>query len=386
MLPPGYVFDPSDKEIVTFYLPKLIEGNGSLDFLGYFKYLFKVCNVYSTAARPSLLLDFDMNNNNDMVPCLKGNQRFFFTKRDPIAQKNVNGKRPRRSLHNNDQGINQESGQHGFWKSSTGDKPIFDDHNGRQIVVGYVNMLNFYDCSSNNEASSSSSNNGIKKNRKDARKSSYIMYEYKLHKDGGEEADMFQRWVVCKIKDSLRGEEDQCEGIWLNRLFFSSFNGVETLPEAKNKQMMMQEEYYKLYSSRQQFLELQPQEVPLISNDEDRDRRICSEIRAILGVESDSDDETMTLEQALGEDIHNHMPNSLQPLTNSNLVEQQAKEDVLLPLPLNDENGLTKVDEYHSLMETKTKADDPPKEQQGSDLNMEECSSIEKGDWWNDYY
>ncbi|OMO78054.1 No apical meristem (NAM) protein [Corchorus capsularis] len=65
MSPPGYVFDPSDKEIVTFYLPKLIEGNGSLDFLGYFKYLFKVCNVYSTAARPSLLLDFDMNYKND---------------------------------------------------------------------------------------------------------------------------------------------------------------------------------------------------------------------------------------------------------------------------------------------------------------------------------
>ncbi|OMO96008.1 Drug/metabolite transporter [Corchorus olitorius] len=192
----------SDKlrwEIVSHYLPNLIQSNGDLQFLGYFGYLFNVCNLNSL--KPWLLFDNGMNNNT--LPCLKANLRFIFTKRETISVKNDNGKRPRRCLHGEEIN-NQEKGEdYGFWKSSTGDKPIVDG----EKIIGYVNMLNFY-------AYNNKSSNETKKKRKDVTKSSYIMYEYKLAA-----ADRFQEWVVCKIKDTSRGEEDQSEAIWLDHLF-----------------------------------------------------------------------------------------------------------------------------------------------------------------------
>ena len=166
--PRGRVFDPSNKEIVAYYLPKLIESKGDLKFLGNLSYVFKVCNVYSM--KPSVLFDFGINIlNNDNVllhPCVKANQRFFFSNRETIAHKNSNGKRPRRTLR-------EEAGD-GYRKSSTGEIPIFDDddHHHNQLVLGYVNMLNYYEYNNNN-------NNNQKKNRKDAKKSRWMMYEYR---------------------------------------------------------------------------------------------------------------------------------------------------------------------------------------------------------------
>ncbi|XVF23482.1 hypothetical protein REPUB_Repub13aG0042500 [Reevesia pubescens] len=186
----GMVFDPSDAKIVSEYLPKLISTGGDMvRLLGDLSYFFKVCDVYSF--KPCLLF----RNDQVLLPFMKGNQRFVFSPRQKIAQKNCNGKRPRRIL----QGLSE--GEGGFWKSSTSEKPIFDDHD--QVVIGYVNMLNFYEY-----------NTEKKNSRKDAMKTNYIMYEYQLSC-----GDRFQEWVICKIKNTRRLEADAYEDVWLQGLF-----------------------------------------------------------------------------------------------------------------------------------------------------------------------
>ncbi|OMO73190.1 No apical meristem (NAM) protein [Corchorus capsularis] len=201
-------------------------------------------------------------------------------------------------MENGPEGVSMVKNQdYGFWKSSTGDKAIVDG--GK--IIGYVNMLNFY---AYNTINNNKSSNETKKKRKDVTKSSYIMYEYKLAA-----ADRFQEWVVCKIKDTSRGEEDQSEAIWLDHLFGDlggtqrpqeehgnnqlvvEIQAQETMPlmtlndeqgcedegganwldklldegdtaeqesEPPQQTVQEEEEYYKLYSSRQTF-----QETPL---------------------------------------------------------------------------------------------------------------------------
>ncbi|XVF23485.1 hypothetical protein REPUB_Repub13aG0042800 [Reevesia pubescens] len=95
----GMVFDPSDAEIVSEYLPKLISTGGDVvRLLGDLSYFFKVCDVYSF--KPCLLF----RNDQVLLPFMKGNQRFVFSHRQKIAQKNCNGKRPRRIL----QGLSED--------------------------------------------------------------------------------------------------------------------------------------------------------------------------------------------------------------------------------------------------------------------------------------
>ncbi|XVF82837.1 hypothetical protein PTKIN_Ptkin16aG0082400 [Pterospermum kingtungense] len=192
---PGTVFDPSDREIVRHYLPKLIDSNDA--GLGNLSYVFKVCDVYST--KPWLLFV-----NDELLPYMKGNQRFVYTSRQKISQKNANGKRPRRILH----GVSEADG--GYWKSSTGEKPIFEDGGKEGKVIGYVNMLNFYEY------------NTEKKNRKYDIKSSWIMYEYRLA------GDSFQERVICKIKNTSFSEADAYEDIWLPQLFCKDDEKVES--------------------------------------------------------------------------------------------------------------------------------------------------------------
>ncbi|KAK9007056.1 hypothetical protein V6N11_019384 [Hibiscus sabdariffa] len=145
VIPPGMVFDSNGVEILSLYLPMLIDNGGNVvACLGEFSDLIKAC-------------------------------------REKIAQKNSNGKRPRRGVHGSEGG--------GFWKTSTGDKSVMDDH-GR--VLGFLNMLNFYEYHGNN-------NNYKKKNREEEfKKTNWIMYEYRLNRDN------FQEWVICKIKNTGR--------------------------------------------------------------------------------------------------------------------------------------------------------------------------------------
>ena len=61
----GTVFDPSDQEIVSHYLPKLIEGES----MGECQYLIEFYDIYST--KPSLLFDI---NTGKGLPFMKSNQ------------------------------------------------------------------------------------------------------------------------------------------------------------------------------------------------------------------------------------------------------------------------------------------------------------------------
>ncbi|XVE85526.1 hypothetical protein DITRI_Ditri17bG0097700 [Diplodiscus trichospermus] len=194
MVAAGMVFDPSDKEIVSYYLPKLIAGEA----IGEWQYLISFSPVYST--KPSLL--FDINNGKNL-PFIKSNQRFFFSHRERISQNNENGKRPRRVVEGHQewqsyQGDENSSG--GYWKSSTGEKPIYNERQ-EDIVLGYVNVLNFFEFKNKN------------KSRKEATKTSWLMHEYRLP------GEKFQEWVICKIKDTSRPGHDEYEHIWLDQLF-----------------------------------------------------------------------------------------------------------------------------------------------------------------------
>ncbi|KAK8504671.1 hypothetical protein V6N13_009829 [Hibiscus sabdariffa] len=175
VIPPGMVFDPNGVEILSLYLPMLIDNGGNVvSCLGEFSDLIKVSNVYS--CKPEF---FFSNDEPDALG--RGDHRFVFSHREKIAQKNSNGKRPRRDVHGSEGG--------GFWRSSTGDKSVMDDQ-GR--VLGFLNVLNFYEYHGNN-------NNYKKKNREEEfKKTNWIMYEYRLNRDN------FQEWVICKIKNTGR--------------------------------------------------------------------------------------------------------------------------------------------------------------------------------------
>ncbi|KAK8633370.1 hypothetical protein V6N13_014216 [Hibiscus sabdariffa] len=128
VIPPGMVFDPNDVEILSLYLPMFIDNGGNVAAgLGEFSHLIKVSNVYS--CKPEF---FFSNDEPDALG--RGDQRFVFSRREMIARKNPNGKRPRRDVHGSEGG--------GFWRSSTGDKSVMDDQ-GR--VLGFLNVLNFYE-------------------------------------------------------------------------------------------------------------------------------------------------------------------------------------------------------------------------------------------------
>ncbi|GMI79498.1 Arabidopsis NAC domain containing protein 87 [Hibiscus trionum] len=178
-IPPGLVFDPSGVEILSFYLPMLIANGGNVVAgLGQYSKLIMVSNVYS--CEPWF---FFRDDEPDAFG--RGEQRFVFSCREKIARKNSNGKRPRREVHGTEGG--------GFWKSSTGEKPVADEH-GR--VLGFFNMLNFYEYHGHN-------NDYKKKNRKgELKKTSWIMYEYRLN------GERFQEWVICKIKKTCRKKRE----------------------------------------------------------------------------------------------------------------------------------------------------------------------------------
>ncbi|KAK8628428.1 hypothetical protein V6N13_064135 [Hibiscus sabdariffa] len=175
IIPPGMVFDPNGVEILSLYLPMLIDNGGNVAAsLGEFSDLIKVSNVYS--CNPEF---FFSNDEPDALG--RGDHRFIFSCREKIARKNSNGKRPRRGVHGSEGG--------GFWRSSTGDKSIMDDLGQ---VLGFLNVLNFYEHHGNN-------NNYKKKNREEEfKKTNWIMYEYRLNRDN------FQEWVICKIKNTGR--------------------------------------------------------------------------------------------------------------------------------------------------------------------------------------
>ncbi|XP_039057724.1 NAC domain-containing protein 2-like [Hibiscus syriacus] len=107
----------------------------------------------------------------------RDDQWFVFFRPERIAQKNFNGKRPRRDVH--------ASEGDGFWRSIASEKPVRDYH-GR--VIGFLNVLNFYEYLGRN-------NDYRKKSRTDGfRKTDWIMYEYRLNRD------MFKEWVICKLR------------------------------------------------------------------------------------------------------------------------------------------------------------------------------------------
>ncbi|KAK6270996.1 hypothetical protein POUND7_008094 [Theobroma cacao] len=193
---PGVVFNPSDREMVSFFLPKLMTGEG-IDELSY---LIEFCDLY--CIKPDALFDV----NKGFLPFVKPNQRFVFTHRQKISQKNANGKRPRRVLDS------RAVGDGGFWRSSTGEKPILDEQG--EHVIGYVNTLNFYEYK------------GEKRNPKDATKTSWLMHEYRLPREN------FQEWVICKIKDTACSEEDKCVAFWVNELFGNLFLGNKECPSS----------------------------------------------------------------------------------------------------------------------------------------------------------
>ncbi|KAK8633367.1 hypothetical protein V6N13_014213 [Hibiscus sabdariffa] len=92
VVPPGIVFDRNDVEILFLYLPMLIANGG---------------NVVAALA---------------------------FSHREKIARKNSNRKRPRRDVQGSKRG--------GFWKSTTVDKSVVDDHGQ---VLEFLKVLNFYE-------------------------------------------------------------------------------------------------------------------------------------------------------------------------------------------------------------------------------------------------
>ncbi|KAK6243905.1 hypothetical protein QUC31_010314 [Theobroma cacao] len=190
----GVVFDPSDRDIVSHYLPMLISGE-SMSSLGDLQYVIGFADIYST--KPSVF--FDVNNGNGL-PFLKSNQRFIFTHRQRISKKNANGKRPRRILesHHYDKKLGVgDSG--GYWRSSTAEKPILDE---QRKEIGFVRTLNFFEFED------------AKKSRKDATKTRWLMHEYRLS------GDTFQEWVICKIKDTSGSPHDEySDSIWEKELF-----------------------------------------------------------------------------------------------------------------------------------------------------------------------
>ncbi|XP_021281906.1 NAC domain-containing protein 37-like [Herrania umbratica] len=163
--------------------------------LGDLQYVIGFADIYST--KPSVFFD---DNNGNGLPFLKSNQRFIFTHRQRISQKNANGKRPRRILesHHYDETLGVvDSG--GYWRSSTAEKPILDE---QQREIGFVRTLNFLEFKDE------------KKSRKDATKTRWLMHEYRLP------GDRFQEWVICKIKDTSRSPHDKySDSIWMKKLF-----------------------------------------------------------------------------------------------------------------------------------------------------------------------
>ncbi|EOY18693.1 Uncharacterized protein TCM_043195 [Theobroma cacao] len=191
---PGVVFNPSDRVIVSLFLPKLMTGEG----IGELSYLIEFCDLY--CMKPAALFDV----NKGFLPFVKPNQRFVFTYRQKISQKNANGKRPRRVLDS------RAAGDGGFWRSSTGEKPILDEQG--EHVIGYVNTLNFYEYK------------GEKRSSKDANKTSWLMHEYRLP------GENFQEWVICKIKDTACLEKDECVAFWVKELFGNLLLGNKECP------------------------------------------------------------------------------------------------------------------------------------------------------------
>ncbi|XP_007029590.2 PREDICTED: NAC domain-containing protein 37 [Theobroma cacao] len=195
MLSPGYVFDPTDREIVSYYLPRLIAGRGNTAFLGNLSYFFNVRDVYSR--KPSLLFETSNNGETKPLPFMKGNQRFFFSsRRQRVAETNSDWKSYRRTVQEEGQGEPQ-----GCWKRNSVTQPIFDDQNEEKKILGCVNLLGFFEYRIGEN------------NKKEDIKSNWIMYEYYLL------ADRFQDWVICKIKDKNRSEEDEFDARLLHRLF-----------------------------------------------------------------------------------------------------------------------------------------------------------------------
>ncbi|XP_021281944.1 NAC domain-containing protein 96-like [Herrania umbratica] len=201
MLSPGYVFDPTDREIVSYYLPRLIASRGNTGFLGNLRYFFNVRDVYSR--KPSLLFESNNDGEKKLLPYMKGNQRFFFSRRQRTSEMNADHKIYRRTLQEEGQGEPQ-----GHWKRTSSTHPIFDDQNDKKKILGYVNLLSFHEYQIG------------EKNKKEDIKTNWIMYEYYLCQN------RFQEWVICKIKDKNRSEEDECEPSLLRRLFSSKERAV----------------------------------------------------------------------------------------------------------------------------------------------------------------
>ncbi|KAM7278359.1 hypothetical protein ACFE04_005493 [Oxalis oulophora] len=156
----GYVFAPTDYKLVARYLKNFIESKHKSKHNSLPESLIKVVDVYSV--EPWLL----SLNDDGSVKNMRKHEGYFFAQRQ-IAR-NVNGKRPRRSLR-------------GFWKLNVTRKPIRNLRTGK--IVGRSNSLCFYRYLNKN------------RNKEEAIKTDYSMDEFMMG-DGNNLSD----WVICRIK------------------------------------------------------------------------------------------------------------------------------------------------------------------------------------------
>ncbi|KAF8395523.1 hypothetical protein HHK36_019471 [Tetracentron sinense] len=180
-LPPGYRFDPSDEELVGYFLTNKLFGtlpSPSPDIKEIVDY-----NVYQeepwflphiSGDVSSVLLGYP-NRGGDIT------EMYFFVMRE-LKTKNSK-KKPNRVLTKHHDGG-------GWWKASGGDKKI---HDSNGFLLGKKKSLVFY---------SYGRDNGTKKTTKDGIKTNWIMHEYSLAEE------TFQQWVLCRIRLNEKVAED----------------------------------------------------------------------------------------------------------------------------------------------------------------------------------
>ncbi|GAV74112.1 NAM domain-containing protein, partial [Cephalotus follicularis] len=131
VFPPGYRFNPTDKELVLSYLTNKVNGmplpTHIID-----------ANVYQHHPDDLLKICNEQNGKREKA-------MYLFTQRD---RKYANGTRPNRSTGN------------GFWKATGADKPIGHERN----PIGYKKVLVYYERDSMNPTKSTKTN--------------WIMHEY----------------------------------------------------------------------------------------------------------------------------------------------------------------------------------------------------------------